>query len=131
MTSNTACSLVCTRPPRIIALQRMATFRSWFHACPDDIHSKGTTATGLPASIHVPRTQSTQPASIEPPFPPNLRFSQALKDTEKKELAAAMHEMTFSKDETIFEQGATQPCTWKIKFQHVSALQPSSRDLEG
>ncbi|CAE7197828.1 Prkg1 [Symbiodinium necroappetens] len=34
-------------------------------------------------------------------------FSQALKDTEKKELAAAMHEMTFSKDETIFEQGET------------------------
>eukprot|EP00440_Ansanella_granifera_P040838 gb/GFBE01044284.1/.p1 GENE.gb/GFBE01044284.1/~~gb/GFBE01044284.1/.p1 ORF type:complete len:770 (+),score=265.98 gb/GFBE01044284.1/:1-2310(+) len=29
----------------------------------------------------------------------------SLKDNEKKELAAAMHEMTFSKDETIFEQG--------------------------
>ena len=44
-----------------------------------------------------------QPAALS-----KLRFSQALKDTEKKELAAAMHEMTFSKDETIFEQGATQ-----------------------
>eukprot|EP00435_Cladocopium_sp_Y103_P049322 s2239_g14.t2 len=32
-------------------------------------------------------------------------FEAALKDTEKKELAAAMMEMTFNKDETIFEQG--------------------------
>lgn len=29
----------------------------------------------------------------------------SLKDAEKKELAAAMHEMTFAQDETIFEQG--------------------------
>ncbi|CAJ1426564.1 unnamed protein product [Effrenium voratum] len=32
-------------------------------------------------------------------------FTASLKDGEKKELAAAMREMTFSKDETIFEQG--------------------------
>ncbi|CAK9024732.1 unnamed protein product [Durusdinium trenchii] len=32
-------------------------------------------------------------------------FEAALKDSEKKELAMAMLEMTFSKDETIFEQG--------------------------
>lgn len=32
-------------------------------------------------------------------------FEAALKDSEKKELAKAMMEMTFTKDETIFEQG--------------------------
>jgi len=32
-------------------------------------------------------------------------FEAALKDSEKKELAAAMMEMTFNKNETIFEQG--------------------------
>jgi len=35
----------------------------------------------------------------------NCKVFDALKDTEKKELASAMHEMNFSKDETIFEQG--------------------------
>ena len=43
--------------------------------------------------------------ALDGPYSCSPRFSAALKDTEKKELAAAMHEMTFSKDETIFEQG--------------------------
>lgn len=34
----------------------------------------------------------------------HCKIFENLKDEEKKELAAAMHEMTFSKDETIFEQ---------------------------
>jgi len=35
----------------------------------------------------------------------NCEIFKALKDTEKKELAAAMNEMSFTKDETIFDQG--------------------------
>jgi len=35
----------------------------------------------------------------------HCKIFENLKDEEKKELAAAMHEMSFSKDETIFEQG--------------------------